>query len=136
MGSKWLALLSPLLLAGCSASANIDSAKAGVQQFHSMMNASQFQAVYDQSDAAMKQATPADRMFKFLSAVHRKLGAAGPSSLQNWYVNYTTSGQFVTLNYKTTFASGFGDENFIYRVDNGVAKLVGYHINSDALITN
>ena len=136
MGSRPLVWLSPLLLAGCSASANIDAAKAGVQRFHDMLNASQFQAVYDQSDAAMQAASSKDRLIQFLSAVHRKLGAAGKSTLQNWNVNYTPTGQFVTLTYQTTFASGPGDENFIYKIDGGAAKLVGYHINSDALITN
>src|SRR5947209_19020077 len=111
MGCKWLALLTPLLLAGCSASANIDAAKAAVQRFHGMLNANQFEAVYDQSDAAMKAASPKDRMVQLLSAVHRKLGPAGQSTLETWNVNYTTSGQFVDLVYKTTFASGAGDED-------------------------
>jgi hypothetical protein len=136
MGCKWFGWLSPVLLVGCSASANIDAAKAGVQQFHDLLNTSQFEAVYDQSDQAMKQTASADRLVKLLSAVHRKLGAAGDSALQNWNVNHTTSGQFVTLNYKTTFAGGAGDENFVYRMDGGRAKLAGYHIVSDALILN
>lgn len=134
MGCRSLVWLSPLLLAGCSASANIDAAKAGVQQFHDLLNAGQLQAVYDQSDQVLKTAATPDRLIGILSAVHRKLGAAGQSTLENWNVNYTTSGQFVTLTYKTTFASGPGDENFVYKIDGNVAKLAGYHINADALI--
>ena len=136
MGCRSLLLLSPLLLAGCSASANIDAAKAGVETFHSQLNSSQFDAVYAQSDAAMKDAISKDKLNAFLSAVHRKLGAAGQSSLQTWNVNYTTSGQFVRLGYQTTFANGPGQENFVYKLDGGAAKLVSYNINSDALVVN
>jgi len=41
----------------------------------------------------------------------------------------------VRLTYKTTFSDGDGVETFAYRVESGKTLLLGYNINSMALIT-
>ena len=130
------ALAFGLALAACSSPADIRSAQAAVGQFHQALNAGGFDAIYDQSAPAMKAATPRDKFVKFLAAVHRKLGVAGATADQGFNVNYSTSGQFVTLTYATTYANGPAQESFVFRLDHGAASLVGYHINSDALIMN
>jgi len=73
---------------------------------------------------------------KFFGAIHRKLGDAGEWSLQGWNVNVTTSGTIVRLECKTKFARGEATESFVWRVRGESASLMGYHINSVALITD
>ena len=69
-----------------------------------------------------------------LQAVHKKLGNLRSTVPQGWNVNYQTSGTFVTLGYATHYAEGDASEQFVYRIKDGKALLVGYNINSNALI--
>jgi hypothetical protein len=75
-------------------------------------------------------------MVALLAAVDRKLGAVKDAEKNGWNVNFQTSGTFVTLGFKTQFEHGRGVETFVYRIADGRALLAGYHINSNALITN
>ena len=43
---------------------------------------------------------------------------------------FATNGHFVTLIYHAKFARGAAEENFTFRIDNGRASLVGYHITT------
>ena len=110
-------------------------AEKSVDGFHHMLDAGQFEQVYDASSAEMKNASTKERFVELLSAVHRKLGAVKSSKAQGWNVNYNTSGNFVTLTYQSQFDGGSADEQFVYRLAGDGAQLAGYHINSDALIT-
>jgi hypothetical protein len=136
MSPRWLFATVPLLLVGCSAGADTQSAERAAVQFHQLLNAGDASTIYDTSADAFKRAEPKAHFAVFLAAVHRKLGDASDSKPQNTNVNYTTNGQFITLVYNTKFSSGTGAETFVYSMDGGAPKLVGYHINSEALILN
>ena len=56
------------------------------------------------------------------------------TTLQTWNVMQGPGGQSVTLIYKTAYEKGEASEQFVYRLHGKVAKLVGYHVNSNALI--
>ena len=130
-------LLAALLiaLAGCSMSADSKLAEQAVVRFHEMLDAEQFDAIYDQSSDGMKSSVTKERLVSLLQAVHKKLGVTRASDLQGWNVNYQTSGSFVTLTYATTYAQDKAEEKFVYRLEGEKALLAGYHIESDALIT-
>ena len=72
---------------------------------------------------------------KLLTAIHQKLGNVKTSTQLTWKVFSGTSGTFATIVNKSQYEQGAADEQFVYRIDNGVAKLAGYHINSLALVT-
>jgi hypothetical protein len=100
------------------------------------MSAQQFDQIYTETSDEFKKATTAQEFVDLLSAVDRKLGSVKRTTKNAWNVNFHSSGTFVTLGFKTQFERGAGDETFTYRLADGNALLVGYHITSNALITN
>ncbi len=122
------------ILCGCSMSADTAVAEQAVPKFHEQLDAGRFDAIYNDSADELKKATTQQDFVAFLDAVHRKLGNAKASDKTSWNVNYQTSGSFVTLGYKTTFDGGSAQEQFVFRLQDKAAVLVGYHINSTALI--
>lgn len=122
------------ILCGCSMSADTAVAEQAVPKFHEELNAGRFDAIYNESGDELKKATTQPDFVALLEAVHRKLGNTKASDKTGWNVNYQTSGSFVTLGYKTTFDGGDAQEQFVFRLQDKAALLVGYHINSTALI--
>jgi opacity protein-like surface antigen len=129
-------LLTGLLLSACSATQDVNVAQEATAHFHEMMSAGQFEQIYAQSDASFKKATTSEDLTRLLSAVNRKLGVVKTSGSDGWNVGFTPSGTSVTLRYTTQFERGTGAETFLYRFADGKALLAGYHVNSNALITN
>ena len=123
------------LLAGCSMSKDTALAQAQISAFHSELDAGSFQKIYLSSSPDLKKAASEADFVKLLATINRKLGNVKTSTQLTWKVFSGTSGTFVTIVDKSQFEQGSGDEKFVYRIDNGVAKLAGYHINSLALIT-
>jgi hypothetical protein len=129
-------LLTGLSLAACSGTQKINMAQEATAHFHEMMSAGQFEQIYAQTDDTFKKATTAEDLTRFLSIMNRKLGIVKTSGRDAWNVGFTPSGTSVTLRYTTQFDHGTGAETFVYRFADGRALLVGYHINSIALMTN
>jgi len=123
-------------LAGCLAADDLPAANQAVTRFHQMLDAGQFQQIYDQSATEMRQATTGPKLVALLAAVNRKLGTVKSTAQQGWNDQINPGGHFLTIGYKTSFARADGVETFTFRIADKQAKLVGYNINSDALITN
>ncbi len=132
---KFAAVILAVVLAACSNSADKRAAEQAVVDFHEMLDASQFDAIYVGSAQDLKNAVKQEEFVTFLQAVHRKLGNLKSTVPQGWRINYQTSGTYVSLGYQTHFAEGDATEEFSYRVEDNRATLVGYHVNSMALIT-
>ena len=130
-----LFLALALVLAGCSMSGDSKVAQAEVVTFHALLDAGQFDKIYDDAAVDLKKATPKEKFVELLQAIHRKLGNTRASDMKGWNVNYGTGGNFATLTYQTVYADDQASEQFVYRLEDGKALLAGYHIESDALIT-
>ncbi len=127
-------LATAAVFAACSASANTRQAEAAVQQFHDLLDSGQSSAVYDSASDDLKRVSPEQQFVPLLDAVHRKLGQTKTATRSGWNVNYSTSGNFITLNYQTVYAEGPASEQFVYRMVGDKPILAGYHISSNALI--
>ena len=121
-------------LAACSSSADKSFAEHATVDFHEMLDAGQFDAIYAGAGQELKDVAKQQDFVALLQAVHKKLGNLRSTVPQGWNVNYQTSGTFVTLGYATHYAEGDASEQFVYRIKDGKALLVGYNINSNALI--
>jgi hypothetical protein len=99
------------------------------------MDNEQFSDIYSQADDVFRAATKRQDFLDFVGAVHRKLGKVQNASQKGYFVNFSTSGTRVRLNYQTKFEGGDAQEEFLWHVSGKQALLVGYHINSNALIT-
>ena len=132
-------MLTALGVAGCGKFAHDkDLAADAMDQFHERFNAGEFDKIYDTADADFQRTTTRTDFLKLLDAVHRKLGDyknCDNHGWNTWNTNTFNSDTSVTLHYKTTFKKGEGDEEFVYRVSGTRARLRGYHINSNTLIT-
>ena len=120
-------------MSGCSMSANTATAEQGVATFHTQLDAGQFAQMYQASSDGLKKITSEQEFVTFLEGVHGKLGATKSATQKDWKVNYVTRGTFVTLHYKTSYANGEADEEFVFLVDGQKASLEGYHMNTTSM---
>lgn len=127
-------LMATVQLSACSSSADIDAADHQVPAFHKLLDGGRFEDIYGGSSDELKAASTQADFVALLEAVHRKLGDTKSAERQSWNLNFHTSGTFVTLTYKTVYAEGDAAEQFVYRIKDGEALLVGYHINSTTLV--
>jgi hypothetical protein len=123
------------LLTSCSMSKDTALAQAQISAFHSEFDAGSFQKIYSSSSPDLQKVESEGDFVKLLEVINRKLGNVKTSTQLTWRVFSGPSGTFVTIVNKSQFEHGSGDEQFVYRIHNGVAKLAGYHINSLALVT-
>lgn len=121
--------------AGCGTQASVKKSDAAVFQFHSRLNAEAFDQIYADSDDVFKTATPQQKFVALLSAVHRKLGSVKSANRTGFFVNFGTSGTTARVNYTTQFERDTASEEFIFRGSGDNLRLSGYHISSDALVT-
>jgi hypothetical protein len=124
-----------MLVAGCGSKHDIATAEAAVTQFHVQLDAGNFDQIYAQSDAAMKNASSQEKFVALLDAIHRKLGVVKNATRQSFFMNYGTSGKTLRLTYATQYDADNATEEFIFRVNGNDVSLAGYHINSEALVT-
>jgi hypothetical protein len=122
------------VFAGCSVSEDTKQAEAAVQNFHDLLDSGQSGAIYESTGEELKKVSSQQEFVALLDAVHRKLGQTKTSVRNGWNVTHSTSGKFVTLTYQTVYAEGQASEQFVYRMDADRPILVGYHVNSNALI--
>jgi hypothetical protein len=127
--------VSAILLGGCGSSENLRIAKEATTHVHAQMDSEQFAQIYSEADDALRAATKRQDFLDFISAVHRKLGRVQNASQTSFFINFSTSGTRVRLNYLTKFDGGDAQEEFIWKIKDDQAALVGYHISSNALIT-
>jgi Protein of unknown function (DUF4019) len=134
--SALVSLLVVLTVVSCGQGNKRELAEQGVAQFHAQLNSEQYHAIYVGADDKFHQASTEADFVAFMEAVHRKLGNAGQSSLQNTQIAwFAGQGTFVTLSYNTQFAEAKAGEKFTWLVRGDSPVLVGYNITSNALIT-
>jgi hypothetical protein len=122
-------------LSSCGSGKSVGIAAQGVEQFHSDFNSEQYAAMYAAADEGFRKASSEADFLSLLQAVHRKLGKVQSSQRTNFQVGMSTGqGTVVTLVYTTNFDQGVGNEQFLWHMRDDQPVLLGYHINSNALI--
>jgi hypothetical protein len=123
------------VLGGCGASDVLRFANEGVARFRAQLGGQQYLDIYSQADSAFRSVTKQQDFVDFMSAINRKLGKFQSASQTGYFVNWTTSGTRVRLTFSAKYEGGDAQEEFIWHVSGKQALLVGYHVNSNALIT-
>lgn len=123
-------------LGACSLAADTAASEQAVDKFHRMLDAGQFDAIYDQSSKDMKKAVSREDLDKFLAAVHRKLGNVRSATRGSISTFASLQGTRITIGYRTIYDNGQADETFSFSLDGDKPILSGYHINSTALVVN
>jgi uncharacterized protein DUF4019 len=135
-----MAVLSALFLFGlyeCGTGlvGGMKSAEAGIAQLHERYNREAYNEIIDESDPRFQTLSRQD-LLKFFNSVHRKLGPVLETKRTFVNVNATTEGTFVRATFSTKFERAEGVETVVWRRDRGELRLVGYNIQSNALVTD
>jgi hypothetical protein len=125
---------NPFALWG-NATAQRDAAQKATERFHLQLDLSQFDSIYQQADPEFRNAGVEKDANALWRMVQRRFGSLQSDTLLTWNVNFTTSnGTVVRLVYRTTFAKENATETFTWRIRDSKPALLGYNINSPALL--
>ena len=122
------------LVVSCGTQKDLAAADRAVTQFHRQLDNEDYTTIYNQADEKLHSVTKQDDFLALMGAIHKKLGRAESASRKGFFVNYTTSGTQIRLTYATKFAGGDAQEQFVWSKRGETLALVGYNINSNALI--
>jgi hypothetical protein len=128
-------LCASLFIFACGAQKDLASADAAVARFHQLLDSQDYVTIYGQADQKLRDTTKQDDFVALMAAVHKKLGRVGNAARKGFFVNYNTSGSQMRVNYDTKFGEGNAEEQFLWSKKGDNLVLLGYHINSNALIT-
>lgn len=124
------------ILSGCSSTLQSKAkAEKAVENFHSQLNSQQFEQIYKDATPEYRRSTNLQESNELFSAIHRKLGNVKDAHETGFFVNVNFNGTFVRVGYNTQFESGPAQEDFTWRVELDGPRLIGYNVNSRALIT-
>ncbi len=130
------ALLGAWTLCACSMSKEVDIARRAADQFHQQIAAGQEDAIYNATDPAYKEFMSREAHDGFFARIRRKMGGFKGSTNTGYFINASTTGTLVRLQYKTQCANGELDEGFVWRIEGERAILVRYEANSRLLLTD
>ena len=122
------------ILAGCGSQKDIGAASEAVTRFHAQLDNQDFTTIFAQADQRFRESSPQPDFLAFMNAVHTKLGRVVDASRKVFFINYNTSGTQIRLTYATKFTGGDAQEEFVWAKSGDSLVLLGYHINSNALI--
>jgi hypothetical protein len=122
-----------LFLGACSPSDDKGATENAAERFHQLYNAGRMTDIYHEASDSFRRSVSERQLVKTLQLTHQKLGDVKRSRQTNWATNYGTDGRTVLLIYSTDFASGHGDERFVYEVISGTAHLRNYNVKSPLL---
>ena len=113
---------------------DIALSRGAVTHFHQQLDQQKFDDIYKEAAPDFQKATSQDQFVAIASAVHRKLGVVKDATQTSVNVNFDLSGTQVVAVYSTKFNDGDAIEKFTWKIAGAKAVLVGYDINSAALI--
>jgi len=120
------------LLGGCSMGADLDAGKAAVGEFHQRYDKGYFAAIDaaagDEIKAAPGGLTPV------LTTVQARLGKVKTSNQTGFNDRVDNGDHRLELSYDTSFEKAPGTEQFVFLLSSGKPVLIGYHVNSAALL--
>ena len=139
---KWSLIVIALVLgyftwqcgSGMNAAARLSD--DAVRRFHSQLDTGAYESIVRDSDTAFQKADSPEELLKFLAGVHSKLGTSRSFIRGGIFVNASTNGTFIKVDYTTEFQKGSAVEVFTWRKATDGLKLVGYHIESKTFFTN
>jgi uncharacterized protein DUF4019 len=131
-------LATMVLATACSGFAAKGTAETAIAKFHEQLDAEKYDDIWMEADDSFKKVTSQADFSAILAAMHRKLGRVVSTRQTAFFsqdrAGTDISGSFISMTYETAFAEGNGTEKFNWRVDGQRVRLVGYNINSSALI--
>lgn len=132
-----MAICVPLLLlvmACGSPTQGKSAAEAEVLVFRELLQDRQFEALYQRSSSEFRASAPRQDVLALFDAIDRKLGPLQHAELVNSQVNSRNLVTTVALVYESQYEGGMATETFTYRIRDNGAEMLGYNIDSLAML--
>jgi len=119
---------------GCGKSrAQADAATAA---FRAQQTSGRFVDMHRAAAPEFRDASSEAEFVKLMELVSRRLGAWRSSKATGWFTSSGTKGRIIRLTYDSQFEKGTAVEVFNWRIEGDGAVLLGYNINSRALLAD
>lgn len=125
-------LAASVALAGCSMEQDMSATDSAVADFHAKLNAGQFKAVADASGPEIKNGST--DFGALIERIHTNLGMFKSAARSGFNDNINNGDHTFTTSYASVYSSGPATENFVFRLNGGKPVLIGYHVESAALL--
>ena len=125
-------LAAALAVTGCSMGQDLSVTDAAVADFHAKLNKGEFKAITDAAGPEIKNG--GTDFAGLVEALHTKLGTFKSGTRQGFNDNINNGDHLFTATYASVYSSGPATENFVYRLNSGKPVLIGYHVESAALL--
>jgi hypothetical protein len=141
-GTDWCYAMASMLVFSfsCGLSANIDITRRAVNDFHRQLSQGPpgvtADAIYDQATDRFRMGISRELNRSRFARLQRKMGSCPTSTEIRIAVNAGEKGVYVDAAYMTTCAAGPLNEMFVWKIENGEAKLDGYETSSPRLLTD
>ena len=122
-----IVLAAAAALAGCSMGQDMSATDSAVADFHAKLNNGQFTAIAAAAGPEMKNGGVDFPVF--IEKIHAKLG-----TFRSFNDNINNGDHTFTASYASVYSTGPASENFVYRLNGGKPVLIGYHVESAALL--
>jgi hypothetical protein len=129
-------VVAALLLYGCSFSADYGDAIVATAIFHRLVDAGQYEVIYDTAARKFQATGSRDQFVGLLIRVNRKMGRCEATSCAVSGYQATGGGTFVSTNSSRACANGKLDEKFVWLMIKGKATLLAYNASSPLLLTD
>lgn len=131
-----IAAAACVILTGCMVGEqDLSGVKAAVVTFHERQAAGQDELIYSESTQVMRAAATQDNLTRLNTVVRAALPNCPPAPPEpegfRWFAG--TGGTTVTVQYSRACSTGDLTEQFVFRLENGAAKLEGYNVQGMAL---
>jgi hypothetical protein len=124
-----------VLSSGCSKAR--EAAESASRDFRLRCAREAYADVYRDAAPELRSTVSEAGFAKLMKGLSGKLGAWRSSKEPAWKVFVGTGGRTVTLQYGSQFEKAQATEEFVWRIDSdGRPVLLGYHVNSPALLAN
>ena len=105
-------------------------------ELHNSIARGDWNGIYANADPGYREAVTLEKSTALFSTIVRKLGPPISSKQTSWNLNANTSGTILRSECETKFGkNASGVESIVWRKTGGTYRLLGYHINSDELIS-
>ena len=127
-------LIGALILTCCNPVKSTAEADKAAVELHALFDAEDYGKIFDTAHADFKASQPKAETINFLRSIREKLGTIKSTNRTGWQANSVNMKTNVVLTFETEFENGKGVETFTYRIENGKATLLGWYVNSKALV--
>ena len=127
---KW-GMAAPLLaLAGCSIGADLPAAERGAETLHKQLNDGKCADIRKTAAPEFRQMSTEATWLSLCNQLDRGLGKVELSKQIGWQDQMVNGDHRISVVYESAFEKGPGREEFLFRIQDGKAILLGYHLNS------